>query len=52
MAQHRPHNVQQVKVYLRQEWEKIPKGTSSRLMSSMPKRLVAVIHRKGDVTSC
>ncbi|GBO22243.1 hypothetical protein AVEN_121009-1 [Araneus ventricosus] len=44
-------NIQQLEDYLRQEWEKISTDTLSRLVSSMPKRLAAVIRRKGDVTS-
>ncbi|GBL78501.1 Transposable element Tcb1 transposase [Araneus ventricosus] len=51
MAQRRPRNIQQLQDYLRQEWEKISTDTLSRLVSSMPKRLAAVIRRKGDVTS-
>ncbi|GBL72877.1 hypothetical protein AVEN_128072-1 [Araneus ventricosus] len=52
MAQSRPRNRQQLQDYLRQEWEKIFTDTLSRLVSSMPKRLAAVIRRKADVTSC
>ncbi|GBO06682.1 Transposable element Tcb1 transposase [Araneus ventricosus] len=51
IAQRRPRNIQQLQDYLRKEWEKISTDTLSRLVSSMPKRLSAVIRRTGDVTS-
>ncbi|GBN66773.1 Transposable element Tcb1 transposase [Araneus ventricosus] len=51
MAQRRPRNIQQLQGYLWQEWEKNSTDTLSRLVSSMPKRLVEVIRRKGDITS-
>ncbi|GBL73702.1 hypothetical protein AVEN_230693-1 [Araneus ventricosus] len=51
MAQHRPRNIQQLQDYLRQEWEKNSTDTLSRLVSSMPICLAAVIRRKGDVIS-
>ncbi|GBO38026.1 hypothetical protein AVEN_146837-1 [Araneus ventricosus] len=44
-------NMKQLQDYLRQAWEKNSTDTLSRLVSSMPKRLAAVIRRKGDVTS-
>ncbi|GBM41253.1 hypothetical protein AVEN_180546-1 [Araneus ventricosus] len=46
MTQRLPRNIQQLQDYLRQEWEKISTDTLSRLVSSMPKRLAAVIRRK------
>ncbi|GBO37853.1 Transposable element Tc1 transposase, partial [Araneus ventricosus] len=51
MAQRRPRNIQQLQDYLRQEWEKISTDTLNRLVSSMPKRLAAVIRRKDIYTS-
>ncbi|GBM27705.1 Transposable element Tcb1 transposase [Araneus ventricosus] len=51
MAQRRSRIIQQLQVYLRQEWEKISTDTLNRLVLSMPKRLAAVIRRKGDVIS-
>ena len=50
IAQRRPRTVEQLKLYIKQEWERIPPENLQKLVSSVPKRLLNVIKRKGDVT--
>ena len=40
----------QLKLYIKQEWERIPPEKLQKLVSSVPKRLLSVVKRKGDVT--
>ncbi|GBN13911.1 Transposable element Tcb1 transposase [Araneus ventricosus] len=51
MAQRRPAIYNSYKIICGRNGKKISSATLSRLVSSMPKRLTAVIRRKGDVTS-
>ena len=48
--QRRPRTVEQLKLYIKQEWERIPPTKLQQLVSSVPKRLLSVVKRKGDVT--
>ena len=50
IAQRRPRTVEQLKLYIKQEWERIPPENLQKLVSSVPKCLLNVIKRKGDVT--
>ena len=49
MQQRRPWTVEQLKLYIKQEWERIPLIKLQQLVSSVPKHLLSV-KRKGDVT--
>ena len=42
--------VEQLNLYIKQEWEGIPIPTYKKLVSSGPKRLLSVVKRKSDVT--
>ena len=50
IQQWRPRTVEQLKLYIKQEWERIPPEKLQKLVSSVPKRLLSVVKRKGDVT--
>ena len=50
IRQRRPRTVEQLKLYIKQEWERIPSEKLQKLVSSVPNRLVSVVKRKGDVT--
>jgi biotin operon repressor len=50
LRQRRPRTVPQLKEYIQQEWDKITPEQLAKLVSSLPKRLLSVIQRKGDVT--
>ena len=50
IRQRRPRTVEQLKSYIKQEWERIPPTKLQQLVSSVPKRLLSVVKRKGDVT--
>ena len=50
IQQRRPRTVEQLKLYIKQEWERIPPTKLQQLVSSVPKRLLSVVKRKGDVT--
>ena len=50
IRQRRPRTVEQLKLYIKQEWERIPPTKLQQLVSSVPKRLLSVVKRKGDVT--
>ncbi|KAL6458326.1 hypothetical protein MHYP_G00335560 [Metynnis hypsauchen] len=50
IRQRRPWTVEQLKLYIKQEWERIPPTKLQQLVSSVPKRLLSVVKRKGDVT--
>ena len=49
-AQRRPRTVEQLKLYIKQEWERIPPENLQKLVSSVPKCLLNVIKRKSNVT--
>ena len=46
IAQRRPRTVEQLKLYIKQEWERIPPENLQKLVSSVPKRLLNVIKGK------
>ena len=46
----RPRTVEQLKLFIRQVWERIPPTKLQQLVSSVPKCLLSVVKRKGDVT--
>ncbi len=50
IRQRRPRTVEQLKLYIKQEWERIPPTKLQQLVSSVPKHLLSVVKRKGDVT--
>ena len=50
IRQRRPRTVEQLKLYIKQEWERIPPTKLQQWVSSVPKRLLSVVKRKGDVT--
>ena len=50
IQQQRPWTLEQLKSYIKQEWERIPPTTLQQLVSSVPKCLLSVVKRKGDVT--
>ena len=50
IQQRRLWTVEQLKLYIKQEWERIPPEKLQKLVSSVPKRLLSVVKRKGDVT--
>lgn len=50
IRQRRPRTVEQLKLYIKQEWGRIPPDKLQKLVSSLPKRLLSVVKRKGDVT--
>ena len=50
IRQRRPRTVEQLKRFIKQEWERIPHEKLRELVSSLPKCLLSVIKRKGDVT--
>ncbi|KAI3351324.1 hypothetical protein L3Q82_005868 [Scortum barcoo] len=47
IRQRRPRTVEQLKLYIKQEWERIPPTKLQQLVSSVPKRLLSVVKRKG-----
>ena len=49
IRQQTPRTAEQLKSYIKQEWEIIPSPKLQQLLSSVPKRLLSV-KRKGDVT--
>lgn len=50
IRQWKPWTVEQLKLHIKQEWERIPPTNVQQLVSSVPKRLFNVVKRKGDVT--
>lgn len=46
----RPKNLSELEEFCKQEWEKIPKARTERLLAEYRKRLEAVISAKGGVT--
>ncbi len=50
MRQRRPHTVAHLKTCLQEEWDKITPETLHHLVSSVPKRLLSVVKRNGNIT--
>ncbi len=50
IRQRRPQILQQLKTYIRQEWDQIPTPKLQKLITSMPRRLQTVLKRRGDAT--
>ncbi len=50
MRQRRPHTVAHLKTCLQEEWDKITAETLHHLVSSVPKRLLSVVKRNGNIT--
>lgn len=50
IRQRRPYTVEQLKLYIKEEWERIPPAKLKELVSSVPRRLLSVVKRRGDVT--
>ena len=50
MRQRRPRTVEQLKSYIKQEWQRIPLTKLQKLVSSVPKCLLSVVKRRGDLT--
>ncbi len=50
MRQRRPRTVAQLKTCLQEEWDKITPETLNHLVSSVPKRLLSVVKRNGNIT--
>uniref|UniRef100_A0AAR2K5U3 Tc1-like transposase DDE domain-containing protein n=1 Tax=Pygocentrus nattereri TaxID=42514 RepID=A0AAR2K5U3_PYGNA len=46
IRQLRPRTVEQLKLYIKQEWERIPPTKLQQLVSLVPKRLLSVVKRK------
>ncbi|KAL6463867.1 hypothetical protein MHYP_G00282580 [Metynnis hypsauchen] len=49
IQQRRPRTVEQLKLYIKQEWERIPPTKLQQLVSSVPRRLLSVVKMKDDV---
>ncbi len=45
-----PRTLQQLEIYIRQEWDQIPTPKLQKLITSMPRRLQTVLKRRGDAT--
>ncbi len=50
MRQQRPHTVAHLKTCLQEEWDRITPETLHHLVSSVPKRLLSVVKRNGNIT--
>lgn len=50
VRQRRPKTIEHLEACIRQEWENIPISTLEKLVSSMPRRLMSVVRRRGGVT--
>ncbi len=50
IRQRRPQTLQQLKTYIRQEWDQIPTPKLQKLITSMPRRLQSVLKRRGAAT--
>ncbi len=50
MRQRRPCTVAHLKTCLQEEWDKITPETLHHLVSSVPKRLLSVVKRNGNIT--
>ncbi len=50
MRQRRPRTVAHLKTCLQEEWDKITLETLHHLVSSVPKRLLSVVKRNGNIT--
>ncbi len=46
------HTVAHLKTCLQEEWDKITPETLHHLVSSVPKRLLSVVKRNGNITKC
>ncbi len=51
MRQRRPRTVAHLKTCLQEEWDKITPETLHHLVSSVPKRLLSVVKRNGNITN-
>ncbi len=50
IRQRRPRTLQQLEIYIRQEWDQIPTPKLQKLIISIPRRLKTVLKRRGDAT--
>ncbi len=50
IRQRRPQTLQQLKNYIRQEWDQIPTPKLQKLITSIPRCLQTVLKRRGDAT--
>uniref|UniRef100_A0A803JHS9 Paired domain-containing protein n=1 Tax=Xenopus tropicalis TaxID=8364 RepID=A0A803JHS9_XENTR len=50
VRQRRPKMIEQLEACIRQEWESIPIPKLEKLVSSVPRRLLSVVRRRGDAT--
>ncbi len=50
ICQRRPQTLQQLEIYIRQEWDQIPTPKLQKLITSMPRHLQTVLKRRGDAT--
>ncbi len=50
MRQRKPRTVAHLKTCLQEEWDKITPETLHHLVSSVPKRLLSVVKRNGNIT--
>ncbi len=50
IRQRRPRTVAHLKTCLQEEWDKITPETLHHLVSSVPKRLLSVVKRNGNIT--
>ncbi|MBN3294693.1 TCB1 transposase, partial [Polypterus senegalus] len=50
VRQRRPKTIEQLEACIRQEWESIPISKLEKLVSSVPRRLLSVVRRRGDAT--
>ena len=48
VRQRRPKTIEQLEACIRQEWESIPISKLEKLVSSVPRRLLSVVRRRGD----
>ncbi len=50
IRQRRPRTLQQLEIYIRQEWDQIPTPKLQKLITSMPRHLQTLLKRRGDAT--
>ena len=50
VRQRRPKTIEQLEACIRHEWESIPISKLEKLVSSVPRRLLSVVRRRGDAT--
>ncbi len=50
IRQRRPPTLQQLKIYIRQEWDQILTPRLRKLINSIPRHLQSVLKRRGDAS--